>query len=240
MASEHLKVTVWNLEWQPARSKAAETIRRRVWQDNPDVVCLTETYADFLDRDGHVITAEADYGYPLVPGRRKVLLWSKMPWEQVDPLGHEALPPGRFIAGRTATPAGEISIIGICIPWEEAHFRTGRRNRARWEDHLAYLAALDPVLNGKNSKTLVIGDFNQRVPRKRTPANVYAVLEQAILRRLILATTGPIQPLDRLAIDHVAHTHDLEATHVEGISDRGPAGEKLSDHFGVHVCLSGT
>ena len=31
---------------------------------------------------------EADYGYPIIEGRRKVILWSKMPWTNVDSLGH--------------------------------------------------------------------------------------------------------------------------------------------------------
>lgn len=233
-----LKITNWNLEWQPNQSKAADLIRRRIRRDDPDIICLTEAYLDFFGDEGHVIASEADYGYPLVQSRRKVLLWSKKPWQQIDNVGHPDLPSGRFIAGVTTTPIGDISVIGICVPWEEAHVRTGRRDRTRWEDHLTYLTAFDQMLRPDTLRTIVTGDFNQIVPRKRTPQSVYAVLDTAILRKTKLATAGPIAPLEKLAVDHVAHTADMRAVGVEGISDRGPAGEKLSDHFGVHVRLS--
>ncbi len=86
----------------------------------PSIICLTEAYRDFFEGRGHVIEATADYGYPLVVGRRKVLLWSREPWRQVDPVGDAQLPAGRFVAGTTAARLGNVRVTGICVPWPKA------------------------------------------------------------------------------------------------------------------------
>jgi hypothetical protein len=39
----------------------------------------------------------------------------------------------------TDTPIGPIRFVGVCIPWRDAHVRTGRRDRAPCEDHLRFL-----------------------------------------------------------------------------------------------------
>src|SRR5688500_1755188 len=80
MTQEFLSADAWNIEWRAAGSAAAAILRERLGTVDPDIVCLTEGYADFFGDDGHVIEAEPDYGYPLVDGRRKVLLWSGNPW----------------------------------------------------------------------------------------------------------------------------------------------------------------
>ncbi|HEY1051050.1 MAG TPA: hypothetical protein VGE39_14870, partial [Prosthecobacter sp.] len=110
------------------------------------VICVTEGYADIFPEGGHIITSDADHGYPITPGRHKVLLWSRNPWREVDALGSALLPPGRFVAGTTDTPRGPLRFIGVCIPWRDAHVRTGQRNRQPWEDHLTYLQHLRPLL----------------------------------------------------------------------------------------------
>ena len=58
----------------------------REWHD-PEIVCLTEAVIGLYSRDGHTICSPEDYGYPVREGRRKVLLWSKRPWERVDDVG---------------------------------------------------------------------------------------------------------------------------------------------------------
>ena len=37
---------------------------------------------------------------------RMVLLWSREPWQQVDDVGSDAMPPGKFVSGVTRTPLG--------------------------------------------------------------------------------------------------------------------------------------
>ena len=57
---------------------------------------------------------------------RKVVLWSRDPWERVDDLGHSSMPPGRFVSGVTRTPVGEVTVMGICIPWFGSRTETRR------------------------------------------------------------------------------------------------------------------
>ena len=103
----------WNLEWATPRSRRTPEILRRLADLGADVLCLTETSDQLLAAEGHAITAQPDYGYGIQAARRKVLLWSRNPWSEVDDVGHEAMPPGRFISGVTQTPLGEIAVIGI-------------------------------------------------------------------------------------------------------------------------------
>ena len=184
-----------------------------------------------------MIEADPDYGYPIIEGRRKVLLWSKEAWRDVDRSGHPSLPTGRFVSGVTRTPLGDVQIIGVCIPWSGAHVSTGRRDRRRWQDHLAYLSALSAVIPRRIERLIVIGDYNQKVPRTHAPVAAYSLLREAILNRLTVATGGKIEPLGEAIIDHVAHSPDLTAHSVWGLSKLVDEGPLLSDHNGVCVTL---
>lgn len=230
-----LNVATFNCEWRTSASSDAGIIRDRLLALHPHIICLTEAYRDFFGDLGHVIEADADYGYPLAEGRRKVLLWSREPWREIDAVGHSALPPGRFVAGVTSTPLGDVRVAGVCIPWAKAHVDTGRRDRSSWEDHLAYLGGLAKWLPERPSSTLVLGDFNQRVPRRYQPQHVLDALGHALLDRLELATQGEIPGIGKQSIDHVCHSQDIVRTSVAGISNMGPDGRQLSDHFGLGV-----
>ena len=96
-----LKALTWNTQWATPASKRTPDILRRVEGHTPDIARLTEVNDGLLSRDGHSISAGPDYGYALKAGRRKVLLWSREPWEQVDDVGRVDLPPGRFVSGVT-------------------------------------------------------------------------------------------------------------------------------------------
>lgn len=231
----------WNIEWRRAGSPHGQIVRERISQHDPEVICLTEAPADFLADAGHTITSHPDYGYPIEGNRRKVLLWSKSPWHDVDDLGHDELPSGRFVAGRTETPIGSLLVIGVCIPWDGAHVTSGRRDRTRWEDHGRYIQALGDVLTEAEGPALLMGDFNQTVPRTRAPRAMHEALVQALVPRFELATAGDFAPIQRRSIDHVAHTSDLSSSDIESISNVGPDGERLSDHFGVasRICRAG-
>mgnify|MGYP001486934807 CR=1 FL=1 len=237
MTDPALSIVTWNVEWQPARSRKAEELRHRIFATNPHVICLTEAYTDFLPAFGHVVAASPDHGYPIKEGRRKVLLWSRKPWRNIDQIGDEDMPSGRFVAARTETPIGEIDVIGVCIPWAAAHVSTGRKDRQRWDDHLQYLAGLNRVLAGRDRRTIIAGDFNQRIPRRGAPQAVYDALDSTVLRFFAVPTMGRIAPLDELAIDHIAHSSDLVSRSVTGLSHLVEGGPRLSDHFGLHVEL---
>jgi endonuclease/exonuclease/phosphatase family metal-dependent hydrolase len=232
-----VRVALWNLEWMPPGSRRAEAVRALLDEAEVDLACLIEALDGTLE-GGHEVVSQADYGYCLHPGRRKVRLWSRQPWDEVDTLGHPELPSGRFVAATTPTPVGPLRVTGLCIPWSAAHVSSGRKDRRRWEDHLAYLAALGPILRtGPSQRHVVLGDFNQTVPKTTQPVAVSEALAAALPPTLALATGGTTDGRGRHAIDHVAHTPDLTAR----IHTILPAGTDaiahISDHFGVVVDL---
>ena len=102
-----LRLINWNVEWATPGSRKTAGILNRIDRHSPGIVCLTETHAGLLSRDGHTICSQPDYGYPVTEGRRKVILWSREPWERTDDLGIDSLPSGRFVSGVTGTSAGE-------------------------------------------------------------------------------------------------------------------------------------
>ena len=77
-----MKLVNWNVQWATSRSPRRVEILRRIQRHDPEVICLTETHTGLLSQDGHAICSQPDYGYPLKDGRRKVMLWSREPWDQ--------------------------------------------------------------------------------------------------------------------------------------------------------------
>jgi endonuclease/exonuclease/phosphatase family metal-dependent hydrolase len=226
-------VATWNTEWRRPSSADAWLIKERLFHHSPDVICLTEAYPDLLEGAGKMISSAADYGYRLIEGRRKVVLWSREPWEDIDRTGHPDLPPGRFVAGRTRTPLGDVQVIGLCIPWRDAHHRSGRKDRQPWEDHLGFLAALERISCRWEGPTIILGDFNQHIPIGRAPAHVHEALRRALLSRFQIATAGPLAPLDRRSVDHVLHSSEFASEEVAALSNLDAKGREISDHFGV-------
>ncbi len=198
-----------------------------------DVMVVTECTLGVLP-PGHVADAGSDWGYRVDdPTRRKVALWSRWPWTDVDPIGHPDLPPGRFVAATTCTPIGDLRVVGVCSPWAGAHVSTGRRDRRHWQEHQQYLRALPGVLAGQPQPLVVVGDFNQRLPRSRQPEQVHRLLVDA-LAGLTVATSGETRASQ--LIDHIAVSQGLRAAARELIPASDTAGP-LSDHTGVTVEL---
>ena len=226
----------WNVEWATPRAPRCDEILRRIHRCAPEVVCLTETHASLLSRQqGHTICAQPDYGYGTMKERRKVMLWSRDPWEQVDDLGSETLPPGRFVSGVTRTSVGEVTVIGVCIPWSgsRTESRRGLERRARWEDHRQYLAGLREVLlRGPAQRTITMGDFNQIVgPGSRAPRELRSSLREAFPPSMDIVTRE-LTFQGRGSIDHIALSEHLSVESLDAISNLHEE-RKLSDHFGV-------
>jgi len=231
-----MRIINWNLQWASPTSKRSTLIFDEIFKRTPEVVCVTEGYEQFFSNEGFTISSNADYGYNSNPDRRKVLLWSKQPWKQVNQIGHEELPTGRFVSGTTMTSIGEITFIGICIPWQGAHVTTGMKNRKMWEDHKAYLRGLNVILDNSNgSRIVLLGDFNQRIPRVKQPKQLYQQLLNSFTDSLSLGTSGIIQRVDKQTIDHVAHSKQIIAKNIISIDNQIADGKLLSDHFGVVV-----
>ena len=167
-------------------------------------------------------------------------LWSLQPWRKVDWRGTSGLPPGRFVAGVTHTSIGDVTVIGVCIPWRNSRTPQNRGNRAVWQDHIEYLDGLDTVLDHtRRSRLIVMGDFNQRigVVPNRPPDRVRDRLRSVIASRLEIITAN-VGFQDGKAIDHIAISTDLRAESVGAISNCQDKPKDLSDHFGVFATLT--
>ncbi len=226
-----MRCLTWNLEWKLPTSGAGAKIREEIAQRNPDVMCISEAVVSLMPQ-GHQIEAESDYGYDHDGSRRKVILWSKNPWEDVDTIGAEEMPTGRFASGVTQG----IRFIGVCIPWRDAHVKSGKKNKKPWQDHLAYCAGLQGVI-GRYSRDrtpiCVLGDFNQRIPRVTQPSHVFDALLQAIPSSFRIITSGLKDSEGKNVIDHIAISDGLHSEATTTISRFAPDGTRLSDHVGI-------
>lgn len=233
-----MRLLNWNLEFAPPAGPRGRAIAEVIREWEADVVCLTETHEHWPMDGGHWIWSEPDYGYERRGDRRKVGLWSGRPWSDVDVLGDDRLPSGRFVSGTTGTSIGPVRFVGVCIPWRAAHVSTGRRDRQPWDDHVTYLRALAELIPTwlDGPPLVVVGDYNQRMPRHRAPVAVYEELDRAFAP-LAVVTTGPVPGLGAQVIDHVAVGPGLTGRSVEGIS-RMVDGRRVTDHDGVVVDLA--
>ncbi len=232
-----MKCLNWNLEWKTPGTNAGRIIQQQVGRLTPDVVCFTEVNKAMIPI-GHAIASDPDYGYPNGDGeRRKVALWSKHPWTDVDLTGDDEMPPGRFVSGITAG----IRFIGVCIPWRDAHVKTGRRDRTPWEDHLFYCRGLGRVLaryGADRTPACVLGDFNQRIPRLGQPISVAKALADAIPDEFVIATKGLKDAEGGDLIDHFVASPNLSISVTEIVPRTSADGTRLSDHVGVVTLLN--
>ena len=236
-----MTVVNWNVEWAtPGSWSRRDEILSRIDREAPDIACLTESDIRLLaGMPGHTIHSQPD-GVKGIDNLRKVLLWSKEPWGQVDDFGSDSMPPGRFVSGVTRTPLGDVTILGVCIPYQ--HSRTkwtdDRVRRKPWEDHRQYLADLPKVFERASSKRLIVlGDFNQQVGQSDyAPPEIRDALRDAIPPSITIATAA-LGFGGRRVIDHVALSEDLSARSLRLIS-RFHQERKLSDHPGVVADLS--
>ena len=227
----NITVGTWNAEWATPTTKTGPRIASIIEQIEPDIFVLTEGCADLLPKSGYVIDGGINWGYERRDERnRKVLIWSKNHWHNIDQLGSHELPPGRFISGTTQTVLGEMKIIGVCIPWQSAHTTSGLKNRQVWEDHEVYLTHLAPLIAPKDSPLIVAGDFNQRIPKGRQPHRIYEQLIETF-KNLSVSTAQINEPP---LIDHIAHSRHLRVDRVSIISDKDQHGT-LSDHRGAVI-----
>ncbi len=229
-----IRIGTWNTEWAKPGSPRGNIISDKLNATDYDVLCVTEGFAGILPDEGHVIDAGPDWGYPLRKGRRKVLLWSKLPWTpHTHAIGSEQFPKGRFVAGVTETPSGAcLTVVGVCIPWSHAHVNTGSKDRKPWQDHKRWLAGFEKLrCQFVKSRTVILGDFNQRIPRTWVPHKVHDALLRAF-EGFEFATAGKLDG-EQTLIDHIAHTPDLVQDSLEIWHKKCAGGTRLSDHLGV-------
>ena len=225
-----LRIGTWNTNWAKPGTERGRCVAKRLAAPGCDLLCVTEAYAGILPAGGHVIDAGPDWGYTSAEGRRKVLLWSKRPWSGVDTVGSDALPGGRFVTGTTETAVGPLSVVGVCIPWRDAHVRTGRKDRVGWQDHESWLSGFATLhCRQARERTVVLGDFNQRIPRRRQPVSVYRAMRDAF-SGFCFATAGELAATAEGSIDHIAHTSDLALVGDVRMWPKRGTRFNLSDH----------
>lgn len=232
-----VKIALWNVEWATPQTRRGLLVSAALEAGNPDSICVTEGCAGILPHNGYLITSGQDYGYNSTGERRKVLLWSRSPWSNVDCFGSPLMPSGRFICGTTETSIGPVRCIGVCIPWKDAHVRTGRKDRAPWQDHLAFLDGFNEWLKSTPTDipSVLLGDFNQRIPRGRQPAHVFSRLEEILHGRFEIMAGGNLDGVEVQSIDHVGISGDLQAGPLMTFSNIAENGMQLSDHFGLRI-----
>ncbi len=233
-----LKITLWNVEWAQPETPRGQLVAERLFAGDPDVVCVAEGYPAMLAHEGHAILADADHGYGTTDGRRKVMLWSRNPWTALDIASQHGFPPGRFVSGITDTPLGAVRFIAVCIPWKSAHVSTGQRNRVLWEEHTRFLDSLARWLEVSKLPTILLGDFNQRIPRAQQPPPVYERLLGALGENLQVITGGLLVGAVSPGIDHIAISSSLAPAGIEVFSAQIVDGTRLSDHPGLRARLS--
>jgi hypothetical protein len=226
----------WNFERRPPRSRQATTMMSRIIAQRPDIACLTEAYeGSTVALGGHEIADRgATWSFNRRDGERLVLLWSSQPWRDVDVAGNAGTATGGYISGITDTPTGSMRVIGICAPHHAAS-QVGAVEKARmWTEQIAFWDGLAKLLGARDTSvpTILLGDFNQYVPRIWGAKAAHAAMLLA-LDDLLVATAGPISGIDKPTIDHVTYTSDLAPNEVRGLSRFDDDGRALSDHFGV-------
>ena len=219
-----MKLVVCNTEW--ATGKKKKLLNEIIFDYSPDIVCATEVKKDFFLKEGNIIFSESNYGYNTVD-KYKVSLWSKKPWTAINETLPHA-PSGRFLSACTEADSALINIIGVCIPWKSAHVSTGMKNKKIWEDHVAYIDALNEYLaSDTHSKQIVCGDMNQRIPIAKQPELVFNKLTN-LLRNHKIITTGIIPKIETVSIDHVA-VKRFDVKEMFGVS-KIQDGIELTDH----------
>jgi hypothetical protein len=227
MSTSGIAVSSFNCEWRAPSSPDGRLIHERLRETRPAVVCITEGFEDSYPEVGHVIASANTLS---CGQRRRVVLWSQNSWRRLQ--GTKWLEEIGFIAGQTRTRACELTIVGVCIPYRFS----GRYNSPPdpiWSNHKRYLTELGGWLEDHGTKTIILGDFNQRIPPKWQPQSIYQLLAQSVLKRFDPATAGVLMPIAERSIDHICHSRDLVAWDARSISNIAPGGKQVSDHFGV-------
>lgn len=242
-----LTVLNWNTEWLGPRSHKGRFTKAKalIARYDPDIVCLTEARPETMPEGGQtIVSGLSGAGSKERLGGRKVVLWSRFGWTNIDTIGSDKLPEGRFVSAQTQSNGIEFRLAGMCIPYHgyRNHERWGAGRKRNWQGTCDYLDALREDLLTREefqSRTILLGDFNLQIPPSRYPGKNSAVnsKREATFAGWSIPTAGEWDDaaLDRRFIDHVAHTPDLRLRSMQFFSRIADDGSKLSDHNGVCI-----
>ena len=243
-----MKILNWNTEWlgPTSRNGRFEKGRDLVSHYDADVICLTEAKPETMPNGGHTISSErSGAGNIENRGARKVILWSRYGWHDIDSIGSERLPEGRFVRACTVVNDQEWTIVGMCIPYHGYRSNLeqwGQGRKRNWQGAGEYLDGLrEDILPQARyqRRTVLLGDFNLQIPAKNYPYPRSEVngKRETTFASWHLPTSGELNDpaLDKRFIDHIAHTADIRANSMQFISRFDKDGARLSDHNGVCI-----
>ena len=227
---DSISATTWNTEWATPSSDRGRRISSILQAAGADIAVVTEGVRELLPATGSVVDAGDNWGYGPQHSRRKVIVWSRYPL-RLDVAGDSGALRGRLAVATATTPNGPVRVVGVCIPWRDAHVSTGRGDAAPWSEHMDYLDRFEGLLAELDDgmPTVIAGDFNQRIPRVRQPIRVADRLND-VLADWTIHTAGALP--NGPHIDHIATNRRLV---LESARD-WPASDhlgRLSDHAGV-------
>lgn len=240
-----LRILNWNVQadQQTSSNGRGERILKVLREAEADVICLTESYGVNFPAEGHIIQSESSgWGWPEARGARKVGLWSKTPWEQVNTVGSHDLPEGRYISAVTQG----IRFIGVVIPYHayRSTAKWGEQRKTVWQGAQEYLIAFQKHIlstSQQHERTVILGDFNLQIPARGYPGKRSEVnrLREATFAGWQIPTSGEIDDprITKPFIDHVALTPDLTVSETRYISRLAEDGSVISDHNGVVIDL---
>ncbi|MCY4063100.1 MAG: hypothetical protein OXG53_12080 [Chloroflexi bacterium] len=243
-----MRILNWNTEFVSPRAKSDkfEIIRATIAGYNADVICLTEAYPETMPDGGYLIKSnESGRVKAEAGGARKVLLWSRNAWSDVDLIGSPGLPAGRFISATTIADGVKWRFAGMCIPYfgyrmSKKHW--GDEALRPWQGAEIYLDILRSEVLPQDrfrKRTILLGDYNLHIPPGKASRQTKAVSQrcESTFAGWEIPTAGEINDpvLDKRFIDHVALSKDIESRSMRFISRIAEDGTVLSDHNGVVI-----
>ncbi|QNL18632.1 endonuclease/exonuclease/phosphatase family protein [Hyphobacterium sp. CCMP332] len=236
--TSNLSLLNWNIERHGPQTWQAKSLLSEIVEIKPNIVCLTEAHdASASDLGGHSVGVVGQNWSPTSHSERKVLLWSRREWSDVDM--HDDLNEiGAAITATTSTEFGKVRVMGLCIPYHRATpFGSAERVR-NWVQHGLFLGALYECLTGsaENRPDIIVGDFNRKLPSAWGSKSLLEKLEETFSDYTIV-TRGKLPPLDRKTVCHVAVKAGLECQAISLLDANDASGRARSDHNGVLVEL---
>ncbi len=244
-----IRILNWNTEWLGPGSRSGRFAKAKalIASYDPDVICLTEARPETMPELGQTIASElSGAGKIENRGGRKVVLWSRFGWSNVDTLGSSDMPSGRFIKTTTFAGGEQWTIIGMCVPY--AHYRNhakwGDQRKTFWGGACEYLDTLrEEVLPRLREEflpyskdplnTILLGDFNMQIPAFNYPYEGSEVNKKR--KETFAGWLIPTAGISRHFIDHIAMSSELRVNSLQYISRFDSDGSQLSDHNGVCI-----
>ena len=233
-----IKVVNWNIERRGPQTWQAASLISEIGGFGPDLVCLTEAHDNSLTSlGGHTISHVGYRSAHKQPSERLVMLWSRTSWQPVV-IPEKLQNSGGLVAGVTKLDGEDVLCIGLCIPYHMAKLANEEKTRP-WHHHKRFLKQVTPWLRTQTGErpTIVMGDFNQRIPRKYGSREAYDLLMH-VFDPFEIITRDELEPLGELTIDHIGLKGGLGAVRIEARSRFAHDGRPRSDHFGVFATLT--